>query len=57
MSHSYDDVKNDFTLYSSILSDYGVISIHDTDESFEKELIVTEDVKEKKTSYSIWRTF
>ena len=45
--HSYDDVKNDFTLYSSILSDYGVISIHDTDESFEKELIVTEDVKEK----------
>ena len=46
--HSYDDVKNDFTLYSSILSDYGVISIHDTDESFEKELIVTEDVKEKK---------
>ena len=45
--HSYDDVKKDFTLYSSILSDYGVISIHDTDESFEKELIVTEDVKEK----------
>ena len=45
--HEYDDVKNDFTLYSSILSDYGVISIHDTDDSFEKDLIVTEDVKEK----------
>ena len=46
--YTYEDVKNDFTLYSSILSDYGVISIHDTDNSFEKELIVTEDVKDKK---------
>lgn len=43
--HSYEDVKQDFELYSKILSPNGIISIHDTDESFEKELIVTEDVK------------
>ena len=42
--HSYKDVKNDFELYSKILSPNGIISIHDTDESFEKEHIVTEDV-------------
>ena len=42
--HSYEDVKNDFELYSKILSPNGIISIHDTDESFEKEHIVTEDV-------------
>lgn len=45
--HSYEDVKNDFELYSQILSPYGIISIHDTDSSFEKELIVTDDVKNK----------
>ena len=43
--HSYEDVKQDFELYSKILSPNGIISIHDTDESFERELIVTEDVK------------
>ena len=45
--HSYEDVKNDFDLYSQILSPYGIISIHDTDSSFERELIVTDDVKSK----------
>jgi hypothetical protein len=45
--HSYEDVKNDFELYSQILSPYGIISIHDTDSSFEKELIVTNDIKNK----------
>jgi len=45
--HSYEDVHNDFTLYSKILSPHGIISIHDTDVSFEKDLIVTEDVKSK----------
>lgn len=43
--HSYEDVKQDFELYSKILSPNGIISIHDTDESFEKEHIVTNDVE------------
>lgn len=45
--HSYEEIKKDFELYSQIMSPYGIISIHDTDVSFEKELIVTHDVKSK----------
>jgi len=45
--HSFEDVKRDFELYKNILSPNGIISIHDTDVSFEKDLIVTEDVKEQ----------
>ena len=44
--HTYKDVKNDFELYSQILQPHGIISIHDTDSSFEKEHIVTEDIRE-----------
>ena len=44
--HSYDDVKKDFDLYSKLLSPNGIISIHDTDESFEKEHIITDDILE-----------
>jgi len=44
--HSYDDVKKDFELYSNLLSPNGMISIHDTDEKYQKELIITEDEKE-----------
>lgn len=44
--HSYEDVKRDFELYSTLLSDYGMISIHDTDKRYQKEFIVTEDEKE-----------
>jgi hypothetical protein len=43
--HSYDGVKLDFDLYSTILSDKGIIMIHDTDESYENDLIVSEDSK------------
>ena len=43
--HSYEDVKKDFELYSKLLSPNGIISIHDTDESFEKDLIVTDEIK------------
>jgi hypothetical protein len=45
--HSYEDVKNDFELYSKILSPSGIISIHDTDESYEKNHIITNDVIEQ----------
>jgi len=44
--HSYEDVKRDFELYSKLLAPDGMISIHDTDEIYQKELIITEDEKE-----------
>ena len=44
-NHSYEGVKLDFDLYSTILSDKGIIMIHDTDESYENELIISEDSK------------
>lgn len=43
--HSYDGVKLDFDLYSQLLSDKGIIMIHDTDKDYEKEFIVSEDSK------------
>jgi hypothetical protein len=43
--HSYEGVKKDFELYSTILSDNGIIIIHDTDSEYEKTLIVSEDAK------------
>lgn len=43
--HSYEGVKLDFELYSTILSDKGVIMIHDTDGEYEETLIVSEDAK------------
>ena len=29
--HSYEDVKLDFQMYSSLLSEHGILSIHDTE--------------------------
>jgi hypothetical protein len=43
--HTYEGVKKDFDLYSTILSENGVIIIHDTDSSYEETLIVSEDAK------------
>lgn len=43
--HSYEGVKLDFHLYSTILSPNGVIIIHDTDKRYEENLIVSEDAK------------
>ncbi len=51
--HSYENVKQDFELYSQLLNTWGIISIHDTDLSYEKEHIVTYDVKsENHQEYS-----
>lgn len=50
--HSYEGVKKDFELYSKILSDNGVIVLHDTDLNFEKTLIVSEDSKKDYYSFS-----
>ena len=41
--HSYDDVKRDFELYSKLLSKNGIITIHDTDKNYAKELIKTDN--------------
>ena len=51
--HSFEDIKRDFELYSQLLNPWGIISIHDTDDSFEKEHIITNDVKsENHQEYS-----
>lgn len=42
--HSYEDVKQDFELYSKLLSEKGIISIHDTDKSFSEDYIITKDI-------------
>lgn len=43
--HSYEGVKNDFELYSTIVSENGIITIHDTDQTYHDTLIITEDSK------------
>ena len=43
--HSYEGVKKDFELYSTIMSDNGVITIHDTDDTYHKTFLVTENAK------------
>jgi len=45
--HSYEGVKKDFELYSTILNDNGIISIHDTDQSYHDNYIITDEIKEK----------
>lgn len=50
--HSYDGVKKDFELYSKILSNNGVIVLHDTDENYENTLIVSEEAKKDYHSFS-----
>ena len=44
--HSYEGVKKDFDLYSKIISDRGIITIHDTDINYSNNHIVTKDVIE-----------
>lgn len=43
--HSYEGVKKDFELYSTILNEKGIIVLHDTDKKFEETLVITEDEK------------
>jgi hypothetical protein len=46
--HSYENVKEDFELYSKILSPNGIISIHDTDIRYAKNHLVTKDVSDQQ---------
>jgi hypothetical protein len=50
--HSYEGVRTDFELYSKLLSDKGIIAIHDTDKNYEKALIVSEDAKKDYHSFT-----
>jgi hypothetical protein len=43
--HSYDGVKKDFELYSNIMSENGIITIHDTDQKYHDTFVVTENSK------------
>lgn len=43
--HSYEGVKKDFELYSQLLTDKGIIIIHDTDPKYEENLLISEDAK------------
>ena len=45
--HSYENVKEDFELYSQLLSEQGIISIHDTDPNYADKYIVTNEVKDR----------
>ena len=49
--HSYEGVKKDFDLYSTILSENGIILLHYTDERYEQDLIISEDQKKDYFSF------
>jgi hypothetical protein len=38
-NHTYDGIKKDFELYSKLLKSDGIVSVHDTDESYWKSYI------------------
>jgi hypothetical protein len=46
-AHYYENVKQDFELYSKILSPHGIISIHDTDTTYERDYLVSNDIVEQ----------
>jgi hypothetical protein len=50
--HSYEGVSNDFNLYKNIISNGGMIAIHDTDPDFCENYIVTEDQKKDFHDFS-----
>lgn len=45
--HSYENVKEDFDLYSQLMSENGIISMHDTDPKYHDKFIVTQEVKDR----------
>lgn len=44
--HSYEGVKKDFELYSQIMSENGIITIHDTDQKYHNTFLVPDNQKE-----------
>jgi hypothetical protein len=49
--HSYEGVKKDFELYSTIMSENSIITIHDTDKRYSDSFLVTEDGKKDFESF------
>lgn len=45
--HSYENIKQDFELYTQLLSPNAIVSIHDTDDSFEDNYIVSKDLQDQ----------
>ena len=43
--HSYEGVKKDFELYSTIMSENGIITIHDTDQKYHDTFLVPDNQK------------
>jgi hypothetical protein len=43
--HSYEGVKKDFELYSQIMSENGIITIHDTDQKYHNTFLVPDNQK------------
>ena len=43
--HSYEGVKKDFELYSTIMSENGIITIHDTDKKYHDTFLVPDNQK------------
>ena len=44
--HSYEGFKKDFELYSTIMSENGIITIHDVDQKYHDTFVVTENAKQ-----------
>jgi hypothetical protein len=44
--HSYEGVKKDFELYSTIMSENSIITIHDTDQIYHDTMVVTDNSKQ-----------
>jgi hypothetical protein len=49
--HSYEGVKKDFELYSTIMSENGIITIHDTDKKYQDTLVIAEEAKKDFVSF------
>ena len=49
--HSYEGVKKDFELYSQIISENGIITIHDTDQNYHNTFLVPDNQKEDFDSF------
>ena len=45
--HSYEGVKKDFEMYSKIVNKTGIISIHDTDQKYHDNYIISDDTKKE----------
>jgi len=45
--HSYEGVKKDFNMYSTLVKKTGIITIHDTDKEYHKNYLVSDDTKDE----------